>query len=201
LQSISIVGLIGISLTIFASLYYAPAEEYTDSYGERQYHELGNNARYGSSIGLWILGLLLIGCWFHFTKKKNSSTVAMVMAIFGQLIVWIIVHGVLIGWFNINEIYGGIFFVLILWTLSIVLVFKNTRRVSKLSRKSFSKYVKDEILERQQNRCAICNAKLFYCHFDHIDGNRSNNSLGNCQALCANCHDLKTRRDQRKNRL
>lgn len=47
MQFISIVGLIGISLTIFASLYYAPVEEYTDSYGDIQYHELGNNARYG----------------------------------------------------------------------------------------------------------------------------------------------------------
>ena len=46
----------------------------------------------------------------------------------------------------------------------------------------------------------MCNAKLFYCHFDHIDRDRSNNSLGNCQALCPNCHDLKTRRDQRKNK-
>ena len=65
-------------------------------------------------------------------------------------------------------------------------------------RKSFSRYVKDEILERQKNRCAMCNNKLFYPHFDHIDGNRSNNSLTNCQALCPNCHELKTRRDQKE---
>ena len=46
----------------------------------------------------------------------------------------------------------------------------------------------------------MCNNNLFYSRYDHIDGNRSNNSLGNCQALCSNCHDLKTRRDQRKNK-
>jgi len=30
-------------------------------------------------------------------------------------------------------------------------------------------------------------------NFDHIDGDRSNNSFFNCQALCPNCHARKTR--------
>jgi 5-methylcytosine-specific restriction endonuclease McrA len=75
--------------------------------------------------------------------------------------------------------------------------FYSSKVKTRSERKSFSRYVKDEILERQQNRCAMCNDKLFYPHFDHIDGNRSNNSLSNCQALCPNCHELKTRRDQK----
>jgi 5-methylcytosine-specific restriction endonuclease McrA len=29
--------------------------------------------------------------------------------------------------------------------------------------------------------------------YDHIDGNRSNNKISNCQALCPNCHAKKTR--------
>jgi len=29
--------------------------------------------------------------------------------------------------------------------------------------------------------------------YDHIDGNRSNNSPDNCQVLCPNCHAKKSR--------
>lgn len=31
--------------------------------------------------------------------------------------------------------------------------------------------------------------------FDHIDNDRSNNDFSNCQALCPNCHAIKTRRE------
>ena len=34
--------------------------------------------------------------------------------------------------------------------------------------------------------------------FDHIDGDSSNNSLSNCQALCPNCHAKKTRKTKKR---
>ena len=64
----------------------------------------------------------------------------------------------------------------------------------KLKRKSFSKTTQEITLIKQAYRCNICKKKLDVINFDHIDGNRSNNSITNCQALCPNCHAKKTRK-------
>jgi len=55
-----------------------------------------------------------------------------------------------------------------------------------------------KILELQKNRCNICKNKIKECDFDHIDGDSSNDSLSNCQALCPNCHANKSRRKKQK---
>ncbi len=54
-------------------------------------------------------------------------------------------------------------------------------------------------LEPQKKRCNICKNKLTVCDFDHIDGDSSNNSLSNCQAICPNCHAEKSRQKKQKN--
>ena len=61
---------------------------------------------------------------------------------------------------------------------------------------NFGKYQKDEILAKQKNRCNKCNVRFgkIKPHFDHIDGNKTNNQTSNGQALCPNCHDRKSRR-------
>ena len=63
-----------------------------------------------------------------------------------------------------------------------------------LKRKDFAESVKAEILAKQGHRCNSCNRVLNVVNFDHMDGNRSNNDVSNCQALCPNCHAKKTRR-------
>jgi len=60
-------------------------------------------------------------------------------------------------------------------------------------RKKFSKSVKNAVLIMQGFRCNICGKFLSIINFDHIDRNRGNNSISNCQALCPNCHAMKTR--------
>jgi len=65
---------------------------------------------------------------------------------------------------------------------------------SKKSRKGFSVSVKKRVMAVQSHRCNYCYRILDMVNFDHIDGNRSNNSFYNCQALCPNCHAKKTRR-------
>jgi len=69
---------------------------------------------------------------------------------------------------------------------------------SKLKRKSFSPTIQELVFKRQAYRCNICKERLDAINFDHIDGNRSNNSITNCQALCPNCHAKKTRKKKKK---
>ena len=71
----------------------------------------------------------------------------------------------------------------------------------KLKRKDFSEKTKKATLIKQNHKCNICKEKLDdeLFDFDHIDGNRSNNSMENCQALCPNCHQKKTRKRKKQN--
>jgi len=68
----------------------------------------------------------------------------------------------------------------------------NEKKLRK--RKNFSKLTKETVLKKQRNRCKKCWRKMEPPHFDHIDGNRTNNDISNCQALCPNCHAKKTRK-------
>ncbi len=69
-------------------------------------------------------------------------------------------------------------------------------------RKGFSSSQKIEILTRQNYKCNNCGDKFNekrYPHFDHIDQRSANNSISNGQAMCGNCHDVKSR-DENRNR-
>jgi predicted restriction endonuclease len=68
------------------------------------------------------------------------------------------------------------------------------KKGKKGSRKQFSKLTRQAVLIAQKFRCMLCGIQLEIVDFDHIDGNSSNNSISNCQALCPNCHAKKTRK-------
>ena len=51
---------------------------------------------------------------------------------------------------------------------------------------------KDQVRERQDGKCNRCKRSPERWEYHHLDGNRSNNSLSNCEALCPNCHSVKT---------
>ncbi len=63
-----------------------------------------------------------------------------------------------------------------------------------LQRKNFSASTKEFVLKNQFHSCNFCDRPLDEVNFDHIDGDRSNNNMWNCQALCPNCHAEKTRK-------
>lgn len=87
-------------------------------------------------------------------------------------------------------------------TASALILDSEKNQLGKLKkRKPFSKLTQRKTLEYQQNRCKFCGKKLKApaCDFDHIDGNRADNSISNCQALCPNCHARKTRKSITKN--
>ena len=67
----------------------------------------------------------------------------------------------------------------------------------KLKRKYFAKKARIATLTKQNYKCNMCKKKLDEINYDHIDGNRSNNSVSNCQALCPNCHAKKTRKKKK----
>jgi len=60
-------------------------------------------------------------------------------------------------------------------------------------RKDFAPSVHKDVLRKQKGLCAICHEVSSSFHFDHIDEDHSNNDPSNCQALCPNCHDRKSR--------
>ena len=80
---------------------------------------------------------------------------------------------------------------------------KSQLKAKKPKRKNFSKATKKAALKRQGDKCNICREKTELWEYDHINGDSSNNSLENCQALCPNCHSKKTRniKEKKKNLL
>ena len=86
------------------------------------------------------------------------------------------------------------------WLISILLIIiaavigiaikKLTR---KKERRGFPDIVKERVLKKQNHRCAHCKRLLNVVDWDHKNGKRNDNSESNCQALCPNCHAIKTR--------
>jgi len=68
-------------------------------------------------------------------------------------------------------------------------------RMIHLTREPFSELVKQTTLQNQDGKCNMCNMPLSnnVIEYDHIDNNKTNNQLSNCQVLCINCHSKKLR--------
>jgi len=83
-------------------------------------------------------------------------------------------------------------FAVFIFIIIIVAVIWNLTHRSK-KRRYFPADVKREVLKDQNYNCAICKRSAGVWDYDHINGNRSDNDISNCQALCPNCHAKKTR--------
>jgi len=64
-------------------------------------------------------------------------------------------------------------------------------------RHGWSGFEKEQVRERQHGKCNMCYTPQSHWKYDYIDGNKSNNDLINCQALCPDCYSVKTERDSR----
>tara|TARA_B100001750_G_C15423829_1_gene554411 strand:+ start:747 stop:1184 length:438 start_codon:yes stop_codon:yes gene_type:complete len=75
---------------------------------------------------------------------------------------------------------------------------QHKKRMVYLTRESFSELVKQTTLQNQDGKCNMCNMPLhnYVIEYDHIDNDKTNNQLSNCQALCVNCHSKKIRQDR-----
>lgn len=54
---------------------------------------------------------------------------------------------------------------------------------------------KEQVRDRQYGRCNMCFTAPSKWEYDHIDGNKTNHELNNCQGLCPKCHSIKTQKD------
>ena len=87
--------------------------------------------------------------------------------------------------------YDYLFLVLFFVVIVGIIIWKLTHRTKE--RRYFSAEAKMQILKNQNYKCAICKRNTGVWDYDHKNGDRSNNKLSNCQALCPNCHAKKTR--------
>ena len=105
---------------------------------------------------------------------------------------------ILIGQGNVGTIiasFGIAIIILILVLISCIelAIRKLKKRGKHRERQHFSDSVKESVLRKQYHKCAHCKRILNVVDWDHKNGDRSNNNESNCQALCPNCHAIKTR--------
>ncbi|MEK6946344.1 MAG: tetratricopeptide repeat protein [Nanoarchaeota archaeon] len=81
----------------------------------------------------------------------------------------------------------------LLWQVNKRGILKNiTPKKEFIERKGWTESEKEQVRISQDGKCAICQKPPPRWEYDHIDGNRSNDILSNCQGLCPNCHSVKT---------
>jgi hypothetical protein len=97
-----------------------------------------------------------------------------------------------------NQDNVSIFIVLFLLIAGLIAIKLRKRGGKSKERKGFPQYVKENILRKQDHKCANCKRLLNVVDWDHKNGDRSDNREKNCQALCPTCHAIKTRRGQSK---
>jgi hypothetical protein len=76
---------------------------------------------------------------------------------------------------------------------------KKLKKSRNRARKGFSQGTRERILRKQNHKCFYCKKVLKVIDYHHKNGNRSDNREINCQALCPNCHAIKTRNKLIKN--
>lgn len=122
---------------------------------------------------------------FSYASPHSSNTIALFLNFIGS---------------EIHEIRqkDGILFVFTTMMITAVglLIIKFLRKLKENQskpRKGFSRIIKNNVLKKQNYRCDHCRNTLTAVDFHHKNGNRSDNRERNCQALCPNCHAIKTR--------
>jgi hypothetical protein len=51
---------------------------------------------------------------------------------------------------------------------------------------------KEQVRIRQDGKCANCGKPPPRWEYHHVNGDRSDNSMSNCEGLCPNCHSIET---------
>jgi len=100
---------------------------------------------------------------------------------------------------NDQSTYIGIGIIIVIIIIGVIAAVARKKTPYKdLPRRGFSESIKEQVLRQQNHRCAECNRVLDVVDFDHIDADKTNNDISNCQALCPNCHAKKSRNERSK---
>ena len=78
---------------------------------------------------------------------------------------------------------------------SIIGVSAKKRKLKIFQRRGWNSIQKEQVRDRQYDRCNMCFTQPSQWKYDYINGNKSDNDLNNCQGLCPQCHSVKTERD------
>ena len=66
------------------------------------------------------------------------------------------------------------------------------KQKEKATRKGWTQSQKEKVRNRQNGKCASCEKYPPRWEYHHINKDRSDNSMDNCEGLCPNCHTAKT---------
>ena len=176
------VGILGLIISFFGTIFFGLRTIY------------GSEESFSSSFLICIIGIILVVWWLKHVKRFGIKFGINILLI-DQLLILLFPESIS----HLDGNYGNsmTFFVFIFLVIGIIVSIKGIRKSYKM-RQNFSKSIKNQILQKQKHKCAACKKMYPLFHFDHKDGNRSNNALKNCQALCPNCHSIKTLRQIRR---
>ena len=85
--------------------------------------------------------------------------------------------------------------VILVGIVGVIGVFAKKRKLEIFQRRGLSGIRKEQVRDRQYGKCNMCFTPPTKWKYDHIDGNKSNNDLNNCQGLCPDCYLIKIQRD------
>jgi len=80
---------------------------------------------------------------------------------------------------------------------SIIGVSAKKGKLKIFQRRGWSSTQKEQVRDRQYDKCNMCFTQPSQWKYDYINGNKSDNDLNNCQGLCSHCYSVKTERDNR----
>ena len=80
---------------------------------------------------------------------------------------------------------------------SIIGVSIKRRNLQIFQRQGWNSIQKEQVRSRQYGKCNMCFTLPSHWKYYHVDGNKSNNDLNNCQGLCPDCYSVRTERDNR----
>ena len=97
--------------------------------------------------------------------------------------------------YSLEQIVTGFVFMGILVLALLYFVFfkkykKNDK--SNLIRRGWTPDEKEQVRIRQDGKCAHCRKPPPRWEYHHVNGDRSDNRLSNCEGLCPNCHSVET---------
>ena len=76
------------------------------------------------------------------------------------------------------------------WSNTIGVSIKEKLKI--FQRQGWSSIQKEQVRNRQYDKCNMCFTEPSQWKYDYINGNKSDNELNNCQGLCSNCYSVKT---------